>query len=170
MKLVTTNHPLEQLNRALREADVVLVPIDANDADPFPGSMSDILRTLCTSPMARALITRASARWTVSAATAQDPLEPRVGLIVLALPIQRTLAGGRFAAVTLLSDAIDGETVDQLAHSARIDARIARTILATNAPWERRSVKRLARLVASLARSEGERLVGVEAGTRLSAA
>jgi HD-GYP domain-containing protein (c-di-GMP phosphodiesterase class II) len=170
MKLVTTNHPLEQLHRALREADVVLVPIDANDADPFPGSMSDILRTLCTSPMARALITRASARWTVSAATAQDPLEPRVGLIVLALPIQRTLAGGRFAAVTLLSDAIDGETVDQLAHSARIDARIARTILATNAPWERRSVKRLARLVASLARSEGERLVGVEAGTRLSAA
>ena len=113
MKLVTTNHPLEQLNRALREADVVLVPIDANDADPFPGSMSDILRTLCTSPMARALITRASARWTVSAATAQDPLEPRVGLIVLALPIQRTLAGGRFAAVTLLSDAIDSKLAPQ---------------------------------------------------------
>ena len=60
MKLVTTTHPLEQLNRALREADVVLVPIDANDADPFPGSMSDILRTLCTCPMARTLIARAS--------------------------------------------------------------------------------------------------------------
>ncbi len=163
----TTTHPLLELHRALREADVVLVPTDATAPDPFNDGRADLLRDLCTSPIARNLVARAAARWAVSS---DEVLEPRFGLVCLPLPIRRGMGGGRFAAVALLADVLQGETIEQLAHSARIDARIARSIIASSSPWDRASLRRLARLTASLARSENERIAGVEAGTQLSAA
>ena len=57
----TTTHPLLELHRALREADVVLVPTDATAPDPFNDGRADLLRDLCTSPIARNLVARAAA-------------------------------------------------------------------------------------------------------------
>ncbi len=167
MNSSAVGHPLAMLHPALRDAEVVLVPVDPSVADPFPEPSSDLLHTLCTCPVARTWIARAAARWAVSNETV---LEPRTGFVVLPIPMQRTLAGGRFAAIALLAEAVDGETIDQLAHSARIDARVAKSILASSSPWTRRSIAHLGRLVSSLARSEAERLVGAEAGARLSSA
>jgi len=167
MSVVATTHPLAPLNRALRDADVVLLPADPSATDPFPQPCTDLLRALCACPLSRGWIARAVARWAVSA---EEPIEPRFGLLVLPVPVPRNVAGGRFVAVTLLAEALEGETVDQLAHGAKVDARLAKSIIAAGSPWDRRSAARLARLVASLARSEGERIAGAEAGARLGAA
>jgi HD-GYP domain-containing protein (c-di-GMP phosphodiesterase class II) len=136
--------------------------------EPTTAGADDVLRALCASPTARGWISRAAARWSVGR---EEPAEPREGFAVLPVPLSRSVTGGvRYAAVTLLAEALGGETIDQLAHSARMDARIARTLVGAGAPWDRRSMPRLARMVAALARSESERLAGAEAGARLGAA
>jgi HD-GYP domain-containing protein (c-di-GMP phosphodiesterase class II) len=170
MKQGTTTHPLACLQRALREAEVILLPADAGATDvlPPPQSDLDVLRALCASPLARSWTSRAVARWSVGG---EGPFEPREGFLVMPVPVQRSVTGGvRYAAVTLLAEGLGSETIEQLAHSARMDARIARTLVGAGAPWERRSVARLASMVAALARSESERLAGAEAGARLGAA
>ncbi|MFZ9914309.1 MAG: HD-GYP domain-containing protein [Phycisphaerales bacterium] len=160
-------HRLQEFARALRGADAVLVPMDASVADPFRVDATDMLHALCASPMARAALARLAARWAIDAPAVAEPIP---GLAVMPLPLPRQAAGGRFAAVTLLSEALDGETIEQLAQSARVDARLARTLLRAGGLCERRGLGRFARLVAALARSEAERLAGVEAGDQLSAA
>jgi len=168
---VAAAHPLANLRAALRDAELVLLPVDAAMPDTLatPGSAAgDVLRALCSSPAARSWISRAAARWSVGR---EEASEPREGFAVLPVQLSRSVSGGvRYAAVTLLAEALGGETIDQLAHSARMDARIARTLVGAGAPWDRRSMPRVARMVASLARSEGERLAGADAGARLGAA
>ncbi|MFM7051158.1 MAG: HD-GYP domain-containing protein [Planctomycetota bacterium] len=160
-------HRLHDFARALRGADAVLLPADAAERDPFAGDATDVLRALCASPMARATVARVSARWAVDAPALAEPLP---GFAVMPLPLPRQAAGGRFVAVTLLAESLDGETIEQLAQSARADARLARTLLRASGLCDRRGLARVARLVASLARAEAERLAGVEAGDQLSAA
>lgn len=167
MTTSTGRHPLHELHRALRDADVVLMPVDASQPDPFPGSATDILHALCASPAARTMLERAASRWTHAT---EGVFELRDGFIAMPLPLTRSAAGGRFAALTVLAEALPSETIEQLAHSARIDARIARSIVGAAAPWTRSACERLARMVASLARSENERLAGADAGARLGAA
>ena len=167
MKGAVLQHPLESLDRALRDADVVLTPVDAAVAMPFATGASEVLRALCICPLARAWVARAGARWAIGG---DQPAEPAHGLAVIPLSVPRSLAGSRFAAVAILAEALDGETIEQLAQSARIDARTARRIVSESAPWTRRAMGRLAAIVASLARSEAERIAGADAGERLSAA
>lgn len=167
MSRAATTHPLAELHRALREVDVMLVPLDAGEPMPFTPDSFDLLHALCACPLARSLIARCATRWQGGD---RGAVEPRVGFAVLPVEISRNLTGGRFAAVTVLAEALAGETIDQLAGSAQVDARVSRTILAASCPWDRRSVPRLARLVASLAHSEAERIAGAEAGARLGAA
>ena len=162
-----TTHPLGELNRALRQAEMVLVPADAAAGDAFPAPATDVLHALCTSPAARALVARVMAQASLAEAGA---FEPRDGFAVIPLPMQRSVSGGRHAAVTLLAEALASETIEQLAHSARVDARLARSLIGAGGAWDRGSLPRLSRLVASLARSESERLAGAEAGERLGAA
>ncbi|MFM2164226.1 MAG: Cyclic di-GMP phosphodiesterase response regulator RpfG [Planctomycetota bacterium] len=167
MNQATTGHPLSGLHRALREADLVLVPVDPAVESPFAAGATDVLQALCASPLARAWIARAGARWAVSE---DAPCEPMTGLAVFPLSVPRSVAGSRFAAVTVLDEALGAETIDQLAHSARLDATIARRLVEDASPWTRRSMRRIARLAAALARSESERIAGADAGERLSAA
>ena len=167
MTVATQTRSLASLARALRAAQVVLVPVDPAVALPMAADPTDMLQSLCTSGGARALVTRAAARWAISSPA---PLEPREGFAVLPVPMPRNLSGVRYAAVALLSEALRSETIDQLAHGARADARLARTLLAPSACWTRASLPALASLVASLAHSEGERLAGEEASARLGAA
>ena len=163
----TTAHPLATLASALRQAEAVLLPADAATPDPFAGDGSDLLRQLCASRLARSLVGRALQRSSEGAAGILEPLE---GLAVMPLALPRGMVGGRYVAVTLLAEALEGETIAQLAQSASHDARIVRSILRTASAWDRRSVPRLAALATALARSEGERLAGLEAGNQLSAA
>ena len=73
MNQTTTGHPLAGLHRALREADLVLVPVDPAVESPFAAGATDVLQALCASPLARAWIARAGARWAVSE---DAPCEP----------------------------------------------------------------------------------------------
>ncbi|MEY5060704.1 MAG: Cyclic di-GMP phosphodiesterase response regulator RpfG [Planctomycetota bacterium] len=167
MTVATQTRSLASLARALRAAQVVLVPVDPSEKPPVTADPTDMLHALCTSGGARALVTRAAARWAISA---PEPLEPREGFAVLPVPMPRNLVGGRYAAVALLGEALRSETIDQLAHAARADARLARTLLSPSACWTRAALPALASLIASLAKSEGERLAGEEASARLGAA
>ncbi|MFM7134147.1 MAG: HD-GYP domain-containing protein [Planctomycetota bacterium] len=163
----TTVHPLATLASALRQAEAVLVPADAGTPDPFAGDGTDLLRQLCGSRLVRSLVGRAISRATAGSAAVLEPLE---GIAVIPLALPRGMVGGRYAAVAILAEAFEGETIEQLAQSASHDARIVRSILRTASSWDRRSASRLAALATALARSEGERLAGVEAGSQLSAA
>ena len=167
MTVATQTRSLASLARALRAAQVVLVPVDAAAPLPVATDPTDMLQSLCTSGSARALVARAAARWAISSPA---PLEPREGLAVLPVPMPRNLSGVRYAAVALLGEALRSETIEQLAHGARADARLARTLLAPSACWTRASLPALASLIASLVHSEGERLAGEEASARLGAA
>ena len=164
---IAAAHPLTQLQRALRDADAVLVPIEQSTRDPFGPVGADLLRGLCSSAFARGLVMRASARWTVGSEQISEPLH---GLAIIPVRLPRSLGGGRFAAIAILSDALQSETVEQLAQGAAMDARVCKTILRSNGTWERNSLGRLASLVTALATSECGRLAGVDAGTQLSAA
>jgi HD-GYP domain-containing protein (c-di-GMP phosphodiesterase class II) len=161
-------HPVASLAGTLRGLDAVLVPADPAVADPFPaGPATDVLRSLCLSPAARRLVARAAARWTVGGA---EPLEPMPGLLVVPARLPRAAAGGRFAAATILADAVDGELVDLLAQSARLDAAICRSILSVRAPWRRDETARFARMVDALSTAEGERVSAAASSRQLSAA
>ena len=160
-------HPLAQLAHSLREADAVLVPADASARDPFATGATDVLRSLCASGFARGLVARAAARWTVGG---EDTCEPLEGFVAMPVRLPRQLGLGRFAAVAILDDALSGDGVVRLAHGASADARLAKSLLSMSGCWQRASVGRLSRLVGALARSEGERLAGLEASTQLGAA
>ena len=167
MTTVTQARSLASLARALRAAQVVLVPVDPASALPSESDPTDMLHALCTSTAARAMIARVAARWAISSPA---PAEPREGFAVIPVPMPRNIGAGRYAAVALLNEALRSETIEQLAHGARADARLARTLLAPSACFTRGTLPALASLVASLARSEGERLAGEEASARLGAA
>ena len=160
-------HPLASLAHSLREADAVLVPADAAARDPFAGSATDVLRSLCASGFARGLVARAAARWTVGGDDACELLE---GVVAMPVRIPRQLGLGQFAAVAVLDDALACDSVVRLAHGAGADARLAQSILGLSGTWQRASIGRLSGLVGALATSEGERLAGLEASNQLGAA
>ena len=167
MTVSSAIHPLQQLHASLRDAEAVLVPTDLAAGALFSAPPSDMLHALCTSPAARAAITRTVANWIPGA---EQPAEPLHGFFIMPVALPRTLAGGRFVVTTLLSSALECETIELLAQSASLDVRLARSILAAGNPWDRRTAMRLARIVAALASSEAERLASVDAGVQLSAA
>jgi len=160
-------HPFSGLARALADAGAVLVPADASGALPASGREATILERLLTSPSARGIVARSAARWALGGDSVQEPLP---GLVVMPLRLPRLPSGGRFAALTILEDGIDGETLDRLAQAAELDARLARSLLRVLPPWERRALGRLVSVVGALARGESERLAGVESGVQLSSA
>ncbi|MFM1824117.1 MAG: Cyclic di-GMP phosphodiesterase response regulator RpfG [Planctomycetota bacterium] len=165
---LATRHALTRLHESLGELDAVLVPVDPSVPDPFPpGPATDVLRSLCHSPAARGAVARAAARWTVGAAT---PVEPRPGLLVVPARIPRALAGGRFAAVTILAEGVEDDLILHLAQSARIDAGIARSILRARRLRGRAETARFASTVRILSRDEGELLSSKSASEQLGVA
>ena len=167
MTIESTEHRLAGLALSLRDVGGVLLPADSVASDPFETDTLFLMRSLCASPYARSFIARAVARLSVGSESATEPM---FGMLVVPVRLPRLLAGGRFVAVTLLDEGIEGETLDILAQRAGIDARIARTLLRSLPPWERRTSGRFANVVSALARSESERLAGLEAGAQLSTA
>jgi HD-GYP domain-containing protein (c-di-GMP phosphodiesterase class II) len=167
MNLVMTSHPFEAISASLRAADAVLVPAEATAIGLGASAPSDVLAHLCNSPAARAAVMRAVANWQVAGENACEPLN---GLLVMPIGLPRNRAGGRFAVVTLLAEALECETVEFLAQSASADARLAKSMLASIGPWTRRTSERLKALVHALGVSESERLASAEAGVQLSAA
>ena len=173
MNLTTTSHPFEAIASSLRAADAVLLPAEPSaiglGASASGSTMAgdDVLHQLCSSPAARAAITRASTIWQSGQESACEPLN---GLLVIPIALPRNRAGGRFAVVTILAEALECETIEFLAQSASTDARLAKSRLAATAPWTRRSADRLKSLVHALGVSESERLASAEAGIQLSAA
>jgi HD-GYP domain-containing protein (c-di-GMP phosphodiesterase class II) len=167
MTVSSAVHPLQQLSASLREAEAVLVPTDLAARDVFPALPGDMLHALCNSPASRAAIARTVANWVPSA---EQPAEPLHGLFIMPVSLPRTLAGGRFVVATVLSNALECETIELLSQSASLDARLARSILAAGNPWDRRTAMRLSRIVTALANSESERLASMDAGIQLSAA
>ena len=167
MTIESTEHRLAGLALSLRDVGGVLLPADSVASDPFETDTLFLMRSLCASPYARSFIARAVARLSVGSESATEPM---FGMLVVPVRLPRLLAGGRFVAVTLLDDGIEGETLDILAQRAGIDARIARTLLRSLPPWDRRTSGRFANVVSALARSESERLAGLEAGAQLSTA
>gem|GEM_PF-2011998 len=130
-------------------------------------SAEGILEALVKSNFARTAVLRALARATVGSDATVEPLR---GMLVVPVRVQRAPTVTRTVVVTLLADAIDGETLQALAQHAKVDATIARSILKESRPWDRHTSPRFVRCVHALARSEAERAAGVEAGTQLGAA
>jgi len=58
MTVSSAIHPLQQLHASLRDAEAVLVPTDLAAGALFSAPPGDMLHALCTSPAARAAITR----------------------------------------------------------------------------------------------------------------
>ena len=167
MTVSSLGHPLQQLHASLRDAGAVLVPTDSAAGDVFPSSPGDMLHLLCNSPAARAAILRTVSEWTPGMESVAEPMH---GLLVIPVALPRTLAGGRFVVATILADALECETIEFLAQSAQLDARLAKSMVASGAPWDRRGAARLASLAGALAASEADRLASADAGVQLSAA
>ena len=167
MSVTAPSSRLASLSRSLTEAGAVLVPVDAGVAHPFEHNASDMMHALCTSPFARGVIARAVARLAVGS---ESVVEPLAGMLVIPVHLPRLLVGGRFVAVTLLAEALEGETVEVLASRGRIDALLAKKLLSILPPWDRRSSGRFRNIVAALARAECDRLAALDAGAQLSTA
>lgn len=167
MTVTSCTHPLAEMQACLRDAEALLLPTDCPAADIFPFAADDTLHALCTSPACRAAISRTVAAWIPGS---EHPVEPLHGLLVIPISLPRNLVGGRFVVVTLLAEALEGETIEMLAGSAAVDARLARSLLAAAHPWQRATAMRLARLCSALAASESERLASADSGVQLSAA
>jgi len=163
----SSTHPLAPLHAAFRSADGVMLPVDSAVEDPFPSRADDILHALCSAPAARAAIARAASRWTPGSESIVEPLH---GLMVVPLALPRVVAGGRYALAVLLDESLECETIDLLAQSARMDALLARRVLATGSLWARSALPRLGVLSGALVRSETERLASADAGEQLSSA
>jgi hypothetical protein len=146
MNLTTTTHPFEAIASSLRAADALLLPAEPSaiglgaSASGSTTAGDDVLHELCTSPAARAAIIRAATIWQGGQESACEPLN---GLLVIPIALPRNRAGGRFAVVTILAEALECETIEFLAQSASTDARLAKSRLAATAPWTRRSADRL---------------------------
>ena len=123
MTVSSAVHPLQQLSASLRDAEAVLVPTDLAAGDVFPAPPGDMLHALCNSPASRAAIARTVANWVPGA---EQPAEPLHGLFIMPVSLPRTLAGGRFVVATVLSNALECETIELLSQSASLDARLAR--------------------------------------------
>ncbi len=167
MSVAAPSSRLAGLSRSLSEAGAVLIPVDAGVADPFEHDSSDMMHALCTSPFARGMIARAAARMTIGS---EAVVEPLAGMLVIPVRLPRLLAGGRFVAVTLLAEALEGETVEVLAQRGSIDALIAKKLLSLTSPWERRSSGRFTQVIAALVRAESDRLAALDTGAQLSTA
>ena len=166
-RTTAARNELAGLARSVRDAGAVLLPADPNAPIPSHGDGLGYLEMLLTTPAARGLIARGVARIAVGQERSSEPL---FGLVVMPVDIPRRVVGGRFVAVTLLSEGAEGETLDILAGRAGLDARVVRSGIRASDPWERRSLGRLQRIVAALARAEWERIAGEQSGANLSTA